>query len=176
MSKLTKDELQELIIKNPSEFNEIKDEYPDVDLSESDFSGLTLDGIDFTDADLVGASFAESTLNNANFTNCDLTSCDFTRASCQDCNFSESLLNGTDFSYSTLEYCDFTDTDMAGSIFQGANVSESDFSLSVNLNACRFDEETVWPDTDKLPDDFDTGYVSDLAQIDDEDGIANKDY
>ena len=58
MSNLTKEELQELIINNPSKFNEIKEDYPDVDLSESDFSGLNLDGIDFTDADLVGATYS----------------------------------------------------------------------------------------------------------------------
>ena len=66
--------------------------------------------------------------------------------------------------------------DMAGAIFQGAELANSDFSMSENLNACRFDEETVWPDNEYLPEGFDSDYASDLSSLQDEEDYAESDY
>ena len=41
--------------------------------------------------------------------------------------------------------------------------------MAENLSACRFDEETVWPDNEYLPEDFDSKYSSDLSSLQDED-------
>ena len=87
-----------------------------------------------------------------------------------------SVLNGTDFSYSKADYCNFSDADMAGAIFQGADLTNSDFSAAENLNACRFDEETIWPDNEYLPEDFDSNYASDLSSLQDEDDYQQSDY
>ena len=124
-----------------------------------------------------GCKQDEVDLSEVDFTNCDLTSADFTRSNCIECNFSESLLNGTDFSYAKIDYCNFTETDLAGAILNEADLSNSDFSCSYNLSACRFDEETVWPDSDLLPEGFDAIYSDDLSSLkDDDDYSSDSDY
>lgn len=170
MADYTKDELFNLILNSPEEYNEWKKTQEDeVDLSELDFSSVTLEQVDFKDADLNGSSFSDSTLTEVDFTNADLTAIDFTRSTIIECDFSEAILPGADFSYSKANYCNFTDSDMAGVVFQESDLENSDFSSSCNLNACRFDEDTVWPDSDMLPEDFDTRCSDDLSSLKDKD-------
>ena len=126
--------------------------------NELDFSNVQLEEIDFSNTELAGTTFTDSHLSNVNFSGADLNATDFTRANVVECDFSESILNGTDFSYATVNYCNFTDADMAGCIVKEAELSDSDFSASINLSATRADETTIWPDNDLLPDDFDTNY------------------
>ena len=80
MIDYTKEELVDLLRRNPEKFNEWKIEQEEVDLSETDFSGIVLREIDFSDVDLNSSSFADCSLSFVNFTNADLTSVDFTRA------------------------------------------------------------------------------------------------
>ena len=174
---LSKEELIELLSTDTEAFNnEIKSVKGGADLTESDFSNMTLDGIIFDNTDLTSSSFSDATLTNVKFDGCDLTSVDFTRANLVECSFNESVLNGTDFSYARVDFGNFSDTDMAGSIFQSADLTNSDFSMSENLNACRFDEDTVWPDNEYLPEDFDTSYSSDLSSLKDDDDYEQGDY
>ena len=174
---LTKEELADLITTDVEAFNqEIKGIAGGADLSEMDFSNINLDGAEFINADLTSSSFADSHLSEVKFDDCDLTSVDFTRANLVECSFTESVLNGADFSYSTVNYGNFADSDMAGAIFQGADLSNSDFSMSENLSASRFDEETIWPDNENLPEDFDTTCSSDLSSLQDEDDFEQSDY
>ncbi len=174
---LTKEELIELLSSDIEEFNtEIKNVKGGADLSETDFSNINLEGAVFYNADLTSTSFADSHLVNVTFDGCDLTSVDFTRANLVECSFTESVLNGSDFSYATVDYGNFSDADMAGAIFQSADLTNSDFTTAVNLNACRFDEDTVWPDNEYLPEDFDTAYSSDLSSLKDEDDYEPSDY
>ena len=174
---LTKEELADLITTDVEAFNkEIKGITGGADLSEMDFSNINLDGAEFVNADLTSSSFADAHLSEVKFDGCDLTSVDFTRANLVECSFTESVLNGADFSYSTVNYGNFADSDMAGAIFQGADLSNSDFSMSENLSASRFDEETVWPDNENLPEDFDTTCSSDLSSLQDEDDFEQSDY
>ena len=132
--------------------------------------------IKLLDQDLTSSSFADSHLTGVKFEACDLTSVDFTRANLVECSFDGSILNGTDFSYSKADYCNFSEADLAGSVFQGADLSNSDLSSAENLSACRFDEETVWPDNEYLPEDFDTKYSSDLSSLQDDDDYQQSDY
>ena len=173
----SKEELFGLIVDSPEEFNEWKkSQIEDVDLSEMDFSGQTLQNIDLENVDLNGSSFADSHLTEINFKNTDSTSVDFTRAVLIECDFTDSLLTGADFSYASANYCNFKDSDMAGVIFQESNLENSDLSTCVNLNASRFDEDTVWPDQDMLPEDFDGKYADDLSSLkdtDDDNGIGD---
>ena len=174
---LSKEELAELITTDISAFNEeIRKIKGGADLSELDFSNINIEGAEFFNADLTSSSFADSHLTEVKFDGCDLTSVDFTRANLVECLFSESVLNGTDFSYSTVNYGNFADADLAGAIFQGADLTNSDFSMAENLNASRFDEETVWPDDDMLPEDFDGKYSSDLSSLKDDDDYEQSDY
>ncbi len=174
---LTKEELINLMYKDVPAFNEtVKNSKESLDMSESDFSGISLDGVEFVNVDLTSSSFADSHLTEVMFEACDLTSVDFTRANLVECGFNESVLNGTDFSYSKADYCNFSEADMAGAVFQGADLANSDFSASENLSACRFDEETMWPENDNLPEDFDASYSSDLSSLQDEDDYSQSDY
>lgn len=171
----SKEELAELIVKNPEEYNNYKkgiDE--DLDLTELDFSNTTLEDVDFSNTELAGTSFVDAHLSNVNFAGADLNAAEFTRANLVECDFSEAVLNGTDFSYATVSYCNFTDADMAGCIVKEADLSNSDFSASENLAATRADETTVWPDNDLLPDDFDTNYTK--VDEEDEDSASISDY
>lgn len=174
MSNYTKEELYSLIKKSPQEFNDWKATQENVDLSEMNFSYINLDGADFSDADLNSSSFADSHLTAVNFNNADLTSVEFTRATILECDFSESVLIGADYSYATINYCNFTDADMAGGVFQESDLTNSDLSGAFNMNACRFDEETIWPEADMLPEDFDTTFSDDLSSLkDDDDEISD---
>lgn len=177
MGNYTKDDLYNLIKKSPQEFNEWKaaqDE--EIDLSETDFSYLTLDNVDFSDVDLNASSFADSHLSLVNFNNADLTAAEFTRATVLECDFSEAIMSGVDYSYATVHYCNFTDADLAGSVFQESDLSNSDFAGSFNLNACRFDEETIWPEPEMLPEDFDSTYNDDLSSLKDDDDTVSEEY
>ncbi len=172
-----KDELLNMLLTDVEMFNtEVKNISGGIDLSESDMSGITIEGAVFDNVDLTSSSFADAHLTNVKFDGCDLTSVDFTRANLIECTFSESVLNGTDFSYSTVDYGNFADSDLAGAIFQSADLTNSDFSMSENLSACRFDEDTVWPDNEYLPEDFDTNYSSDLSSLKDDDDFEQSDY
>jgi len=175
MSEYTKEDLYNLITTSPKEFNEWKATQDEVDLSETDFSHSTLSEVDFSDTDLNACSFADSHLALINFTNADLTSAEFTRATVVESDFTEAILTGTDYSYASINYCNFTDADMAGGVFQESDLTDSDFAGSYNLNACRFDEETIWPEAIMLPEDFDTTYSADLSSLkDDEDEMASE--
>lgn len=172
---MTKEELADLLINNTDEFNEaIKTESPD--LSEMDFSGATIEGVTMEDVDLTSSSFADSQLTDVKFINCDLTSVDFTRTKLVECTFTESVLNGTDFSYAVANYCNFSDSDLAGTIFSEADLSDSDFTMAENLNASRFDDTTIWPDSEYLPNDFDSSYTEDLSSLKDDEDIEQSDY
>lgn len=169
MSDYTKDELYSLIKKSPEEFNKWKIGQEEIDLSELNFSYLTLDNVDFSDVDLNSSSFADTHLSLVNFSNADLTSVEFTRATVLECDFSEAILTGADYSYATIHYCNFTDADMAGGVFLESDLSNSDLAGTYNLNACRFDDETIWPEHEMLPEDFDATYNDDLSSLKDED-------
>ena len=170
---LSKEELANLLLTDIEAFNEAA---KDADLSETDFSGCTIEGAVFDNIDLNSSSFADSQLTDVKFIGCDLTSVDFNRAHIVECAFNESVLNGADFSYATVDYCNFAEADLAGTILRDADLSNSDFTESENLNASRFDDPTVWPDNENLPDDFDSSYSDDLSSLKDDDDFAPSDY
>lgn len=165
---MSKENFVDLILNNYEEFKKIHSENNDIEISEADLSASNLEDMDFKNIDFSGTNFQEANLINIDFTDCDLTSADFSRATLTECNFSGSILNGTAFNYSTVSYCNFSDADMAGTNFSEADLSDSDFSTAENLESCRFDEGTTWPDNDKLPEDFDCTYNYDLSSLRDD--------
>lgn len=173
---MTGENLVDLIFSNYEEFKKLHDENNDMDLAEADFSSRTLEDVDFTNIDFTGAQFGECNLVNVNFTDCDLTGADFSRANISECNFSGSILNGASFNYSTVSFSNFSDADAAGCNFSEADLSDSDFSTSENLESCRFDEATIWPETEKLPEDFDCSYNYDLSSLREEDDVQSESY
>ncbi len=174
----TKDELITLLIEDVEEFNNYVEENNNgIDLTEVDLSNITVADAVFHNIDLSSTTFSDSHFTNVKFENCDLSSADFTRSNLEECNFNNSILNGTDFSYAVINYCNFNEADMAGAVLQESDLTDSDLSTSYNLNACRFDDGTIWPDDDMLPEDFDGLYSSDLSSLkDDDDEHGNQDY
>ena len=172
---LSKEELVNLLVNDVESFNnEISGNA--IDMSEIDFSGLSLEAAVFDNVDLSSSSFADSNLTEVKFLGCDLTSVDFNRANLVECAFNESVLNGADFSYSKVDYCNFADADLAGAIMLEADFTNSDFSASENLNASRFDDSTIWPDNEYLPEDFDSSYSDDLSSLKDDEEYEVSDY
>ncbi|MBO5738387.1 pentapeptide repeat-containing protein [bacterium] len=172
---LSKEELIDLLYNDIEAFNQ-KVGGKAIDMTEIDFSGATLEGAIFDNIDLTSSSFADSNLTEVKFLGCDLTSVDFNRANLVECSFSESVLNGTDFSNSKVDYCNFSDADLAGAIMLDADFTNSDFSMAENLNASRFDDTTIWPDNEYLPEDFDSNYSEDLSSLRDDDDFEQSDY
>ncbi len=174
----TKDELITLLVENVEEFNNYVEENNNgIDLTEVDLSNITVADAVFHNIDLSSTTFSDSHFTNVKFENCDLSSADFTRSNLEECSFNNSILNGTDFSYAVISYCNFNEADMAGTVLQESDLTDSDLSTSYNLNACRFDDGTIWPDDDMLPEDFDGLYSSDLSSLkDDDDEHGNQDY
>lgn len=172
---LSKEELANLLIEDVEKFNnELNGK--SIDMSEMDFSGINIEGAIFDNVDLTSSSFADSNLTEVKFLGCDLTSVDFNRANLVECAFNESVLNGTDYSYAKVDYCNFADADLAGAIMRDADFTNSDFSMSENLNASRFDDTTIWPDNEYLPEDFDSSYTDDLSSLKDDDDYETSDY
>ena len=172
---LSKEELANLLVNDVEAFNtEVSGKA--IDMSEMDFSSVTIEGAVFDNVDLTSSSFMDSTLTDVKFLGCDLTSVDFNRANLVECAFNESVLNGADFSYSKVDYCNFADADLAGAIMLEADFTNSDFSASENLNASRFDDSTIWPDNEYLPEDFDSSYSDDLSSLKDDDDYEVSDY
>ena len=94
-----------------------------------------------------------------------------------ECDFTDALLTGADCSYASMTYCNFSDSDMAGCILSETDLSNSDLSASQNLNSSRFDDDTVWPDDDMLPEDFDSTGHRDLSALqDEEDDMVSSDW
>lgn len=176
MIDYTKEELVELLRKNPERFNEWKANQEETDLSEVDFSGISLSEKDFSNVDLNSSSFADCNLSFVNFTNSDLTSVDFTRAKVLECDFTDALLTGADCSYAEMTYCNFSDADLAGAILSETDLSNSDLTASVNLPSSRYDEDTVWPEDDLLPEDFDGSSHKDLSALQDEEDPVSEDW
>lgn len=172
---MSKEELVDLLLSDVETFNE-KIKGKAEDLSEVDFSNSSIEGAVFDNVDLTSSSFADSQLTDVKFIGCDLTSVDFTRTTLTECQFNESILSGTDFSYATVRYCGFPDADLTGAIVREADLSNSDFTMSENLNASRFDDTTIWPDSEYLPEDFDSSYSDDLSSLKDDDDFEPSDY
>lgn len=173
---MQKDNLVDMILSDYEAFKEYCSSNNDIEISEADLSHAVLEDVDLINIDFSGSSFTESSLTNVKFIDCDLTSVDFSRANVCECDFSGSILNGTSFNYANVSYCNFSDADMAGANFSEADLSDSDFSTSENLDSCRFDESTIWPDSDKLPEDFDCTYDYDLSSLREEDETQNEVY
>ena len=99
-----------------------------------------------------------------------------TRAVITQCDFTDSLLVGADCSYAEMTYCNFTDCDMAGTVLSETDLSFSELSAAVNLNSARYDNDTVWPEDDMLPENFDMICKNDLSSLQDDEDNVVEDY
>lgn len=176
---MQKEEFIELIKKGLiEEFNNSRSFDKDIlfDLSETDFSGCELSDANLSYADLSGSDFNECDLHNVDFTGSDLSAGEFKRANITKSDFSKSTLAGTKFNHAVVSECDFSDADLSGTVFSEANLSNSEFASAENIEFCIFDNDTIWPDPENLPDDFETEYVEDLSSLRDEDDYPQDEY
>lgn len=174
-----KEELVSLLESQDFErFNElVKEADGKIDFSETDFSGMTLELVNFVNMDLNGCNFQGATLSEVDFSSSDLTSANFSRSELKEVKFNNAILNGTHFDSASILSCDYADADTSGADFSNSDLTGSDFTLSVNLEQCKFDTDTIWPDSDQLPEDFDTKYIHDLSEFnDDEDEVTSDSY
>ena len=172
----TKDTALELLSNgNISQFNEERpyDKEELLDLSETDFSGLDISGANLSYADLNDTNFTGSEFSDVDFSNSDLTSAIFLRTTISDLDFSGANLNGVSFTSANCK-ANFAEADLSGADFSDGDFAESDFGLSVNMSMCKFDKYTLWPDSTNLPDDFDSTYVGDA--LEDEDDTNSSEY
>ena len=56
------------------------------------------------------------------------------------------------------------------------DLSNSDLSAAENLSSARYDSDTVFPDDDMLPEDFDTTGKADLSDLKDDDDMPSEEY
>ena len=177
MIDYTKEEIIALMEENPEKFNDWKKESgEEIDLSETDFSNMTLKDLDLSEVDLNSSSFSDCVLSAKNFTGADLSSVEFTRAKFVECDFTDSYMAGADCSYAEITYSNFSGTDMAGCILSETVLTNSDLSSCENLSSSRFDEDTVWPEEDMMPNDFDSACTSDLSALKDDEDNTIGDY
>jgi uncharacterized protein YjbI with pentapeptide repeats len=116
-------------------FNEWRRDRQHIDLSYSDFSDLTLRGIDLTDAYLRaailrGTDLSSAALSNAKLTGADLRNAILDHATLRRTHLSEANLTGasireTDFVEALLIRADLTDAHGSGANFVGSNLSEA---------------------------------------------------
>lgn len=136
-----------------------------------DFSGLTINNVDFSTAHLAGANFGlnvqtPTTLNSVTFTNTLSHNVNFNHArilgstfylpDMSSSDFSDTVLTGTTFHYAHLEGSSFINADFTGvtiinSWFGGANLSYSNVTQA-QLNDAILTSDTICPDTYPLGD------------------------
>lgn len=147
-----------------------------INFSETDLSGFDLSGLELVNIDFTGCDFSESTINCSNFSESDLSTANFSRSEILTTNFSNTVLNGTIFIGAKLNNCNFNDADLSGADFSEADLSDSDFSVAQNLSMCIFDNYTIWPDDENLPEEFDSSYHADLSSLSDGDDFPDADF
>ena len=162
--------IQLLLKEDVKSFNALreKETTTKIDLSETDLEGLTLNNANFSEFELNGVNFADSSLENAIFTNTNLTTTNFTGADLKYCNFNNANLSGAYLTNTDATEADFTDANFNGTDLRETNFTNAELSASVNLSQAKFDNLTIWPENQNLPEDFDSS-CSNLSNNNDED-------
>ncbi len=65
---------------------------------------------------------------------------------------------------------------MAGTVLSETILTSSDLTAAENLSSARYDSDTVWPDDDMMPSEFDTAYKDDLSSLKDDEDSMVEDY
>jgi hypothetical protein len=61
---------------------------------------------------------------------------------------------------------------MAGTVLAETILTNSDLSASENLTSARYDSDTVWPEEDMMPNEFDSAYKDDLSSLKDDEDVV----
>lgn len=166
----TKEELLQLLLdRSLDEFNNcISSSDTIVDLTEIDLRGRDLLGVNFSKVDLSGSDLSDCDLIGTNFSESDLSAVNFSGSIIKNADFSSANLLGAKFINANLLNSDFADADMSGADFTEADLTDAELSCSINLSETIYNKYTVWPDAERLPEDFDADYEEDLATMNEE--------
>ncbi len=140
-----------------------------LDLTEIDLNNLKLSGADLSKVDLSGSDFSKSDIERINFSDSDLSSVNFSHTTIAESNFINSILEGSLLAGINVISGDFTEVDFNGVNICGANLSGADLGLCKNLMQSVYDVETLWPDNDFLPDEFEPENDMSFAELEDVD-------
>ncbi len=171
MSQLmNKDELVQLLkIGNIKKFNESRSycENIFVDLTEIDLSNTKISGADLSRVDLSGSDLSKSEIENIDFSRSDLSSVNFSHSTIADSAFIEAIIEGSLLHNASIISVDFAEVDFNGVNVCGTDFTGADLSLSRNLMQSVYDADTIWPDEDFLPDEFDPEDDVSIAELED---------
>ena len=110
------------------------------DLSQMDFSGADLRGVDFRwtslcNAKFIGADLREANLTSANLSNADLRGADLTKATLINAYFVAANLNGANLSAANLKDANFSSANLNAANFSFANLTFVDLRCAVLVEA-----------------------------------------
>jgi len=169
---INKDELVQLLRNGEIEkFNNLRhfSEETPLDLTESDLNHMNIVGANLSRVDLSGSDLSKSEFESIDFNYSDLSSVNFSHTTIIESNFIEVILEGSLFNNACVVKSDFTEVDFNGINACGANLADADLSLAKNLMQAVYDTETIWPDDDLLPNDFEPQENVSFANFDDKD-------
>jgi uncharacterized protein YjbI with pentapeptide repeats len=131
----------------------------ELNLVDSDFSGLKNLQEKFSSANMqrclfIGSNMSGLLLNRNNIDGCDFTDSDISNSQIQSSNLGNNIfkncsLKGTEFSKSNISACDFMDSDISNSQIQGSNLGNNIFRncslketefLKSNIGDCDFSD------------------------------------
>lgn len=99
-------------------------------LEGMDFSGSNLELADFTGANLQGADFQNARLEGANFAGANLANASFAKANLEDANLERVDATSAYFEDANLSNASFMGSDLRGSTFKDATLDQTDFRNS----------------------------------------------
>lgn len=123
-------------------------------LKNSDLSDLTVGRADMTETNLSGSKMHSTDLTNTILYGADLSNIKGAHlilegAKVREVNFSGADLTNANLSNVDLNGVNFEKANLTGTDFTGSNLSNS-----LHLNTTKFDSTTIWPDSQRLPDNF----------------------
>ncbi|HSA07741.1 MAG TPA: pentapeptide repeat-containing protein [Candidatus Gastranaerophilales bacterium] len=167
---LNKDELTQLLRNGDIEkFNKLRpyDEIKFPDFTEIDLSNVKICGVNLSNVDLSGSDLSKSEIESVNFNNSDLSAVNFTRTTITESNFAETIMEGSLLNNANIISGDFMEVDFNGINISGADLTGADLTLSINLMMSVYDADTIWPESDMLPDDFEPQDDMSFADLED---------
>ena len=167
---ISKDDLVQLLRNGEIEkFNSIRPYHDDIslDLTEIDLNDMKLSGANLSKVDLSGSDFSKSDIEKINFSDSDLSSVNFSHTTIAESNFINAIFEGSLLTSINVISGDFTEVDFNGVNICGANLTGADLGLCKNLMQSVYDTDTLWPDNDFLPDEFEPDNNMSFAEMED---------
>jgi uncharacterized protein YjbI with pentapeptide repeats len=129
-------------------------ESSDHDLSEIDFTGLYLVGLDFSQCDLEASRFRQAYVKECDFSRCNLYGSSFESAEVEDCKFTGALLSHSILDNAEFARCDFMLAEMTQASAIEASFESCDLSRARGLSQ-EFLDKSVGSEDVVIPQSLD---------------------